>query len=202
MSEDAQDSEQTRRNFIQAATDVFYSRGFTEPTIQDICDRAGYSRRAFYAHFKNRDELIAAFLEDVFANFFREFETTRAGDISTIIANFVVSATRSERGLAGSPAWRLRHTLEACDTSDIVRRQYVACFATLMRRLSVHILLGQRDGLIRADFPADGLAGILGGLAYGTMTVVNFGGVGEVDPAMLAQTLIGLLAPPSPPGDA
>lgn len=49
---------QTRTRLIDAAFDVFAERGFHGASIEDICDRAGFTRGAFYSNFASKDELF------------------------------------------------------------------------------------------------------------------------------------------------
>ena len=45
-----QQSEQTRARLLQAARELFFSRGYAGVSIQEICDKA-----AFYHHFSGKD---------------------------------------------------------------------------------------------------------------------------------------------------
>ena len=55
--------EATRRRVIDAARDVFAERGVMGGTIEDICERAGFTRGAFYSNFGDKDDLLAALVE-------------------------------------------------------------------------------------------------------------------------------------------
>lgn len=54
---------QTRARLLEAALDVFAERGFHGASIEDICDRAGFTRGAFYSNFANKDELFLALFD-------------------------------------------------------------------------------------------------------------------------------------------
>lgn len=43
---------------MTAALDLFAERGFSTTTTQDIADRAGVTKGAFYYHFKSKDEAL------------------------------------------------------------------------------------------------------------------------------------------------
>jgi AcrR family transcriptional regulator len=53
----------TRQRLIEAMTALVVERGYRGASLDEICDRAGYSRGAFYSQFKSRDELMLACLE-------------------------------------------------------------------------------------------------------------------------------------------
>src|SRR5262245_54025434 len=60
---------ETREALIMAAFEEFGAHGLEAPSLDAICARAGYTRGAFYVHFKDRDELIAAVMERVLKRF-------------------------------------------------------------------------------------------------------------------------------------
>ena len=57
--------EETRRKIIEVSKKLFLEKGFEKTTILDIVDGLeGLSRGAFYHHFKSKDEVMEAVLED------------------------------------------------------------------------------------------------------------------------------------------
>ena len=48
----------TRDRVLDAASDVFAERGFHGATVEDICERAGFTRGAFYSNFSSKDDLV------------------------------------------------------------------------------------------------------------------------------------------------
>lgn len=54
---------ETRKRLLAAAYDVFAEEGFGRATVEQICDRAGYTRGAFYSNFASLDELFLAIWE-------------------------------------------------------------------------------------------------------------------------------------------
>lgn len=53
----------TRARLLEAAGEVFAERGFHGASVEDITDRAGFSRGAFYSNFESREELFLAVLD-------------------------------------------------------------------------------------------------------------------------------------------
>ena len=53
-------SARTRDLLLAALPDLMAERGFERLTTQNIIDRAGVGRATFYAHFDNKEELLAA----------------------------------------------------------------------------------------------------------------------------------------------
>ena len=48
----------TRERVLQAAGEVFAERGFHGASVEDICERAGLTRGAFYSNFSSKDDLV------------------------------------------------------------------------------------------------------------------------------------------------
>lgn len=55
---------ETRRRLLDAALDVFAAEGFGRTTVEQVCDRAGFTRGAFYSNFSSLDELFLAMWEE------------------------------------------------------------------------------------------------------------------------------------------
>ncbi|MGA9885742.1 MAG: TetR/AcrR family transcriptional regulator [Candidatus Acidiferrales bacterium] len=53
----------TRRKLLAAAENVFARDGFEAARLADIAALAGYTRGAFYAHFKSKEDIFFALLE-------------------------------------------------------------------------------------------------------------------------------------------
>ncbi|WP_256842909.1 TetR/AcrR family transcriptional regulator [Ornithinimicrobium cryptoxanthini] len=53
----------TRQRLLGAALDVFADQGFGRTTVEQVCDRAGFTRGAFYSNFSSLDELFLAMWE-------------------------------------------------------------------------------------------------------------------------------------------
>ncbi|MDQ2775389.1 MAG: TetR/AcrR family transcriptional regulator [Acidobacteriota bacterium] len=58
-----QKTEVTKRKLVKAARRIFARDGFEAARINDIAVEAGYTRGAFYAHFKTKEDLFFALLE-------------------------------------------------------------------------------------------------------------------------------------------
>ena len=54
----------TRRRLLAAAERTFARDGFEAARLEDIARSAGYTRGAFYAHFRSKEEIFFALLED------------------------------------------------------------------------------------------------------------------------------------------
>jgi AcrR family transcriptional regulator len=53
-----------RARLLDAAAHVFAQRGFSEATLDDVAETAGFSKGAVYSNFKSKDELFYALMTD------------------------------------------------------------------------------------------------------------------------------------------
>ncbi|WP_328400024.1 TetR/AcrR family transcriptional regulator [Nocardia sp. NBC_00403] len=54
---------ETKNRLLTAAYEVFAEDGFGRSTVERVCDRAGFTRGAFYSNFSSLDELFLAMWE-------------------------------------------------------------------------------------------------------------------------------------------
>ncbi|MGD7789113.1 TetR/AcrR family transcriptional regulator [Propionibacteriaceae bacterium Y1700] len=53
----------TRERLLQAAVEVFAEAGVLGASVEQICERAGFTRGAFYSNFDSKDDLCLALLQ-------------------------------------------------------------------------------------------------------------------------------------------
>ena len=56
---------ETRDALIAAGALEFAEKGLDAPSLDAICARAGFTRGAFYVHFRDRDDLLVAIVDRV-----------------------------------------------------------------------------------------------------------------------------------------
>lgn len=67
---------ETRNRLLTAAYEVFAEDGFGRATVERVCERAGFTRGAFYSNFSSLDELFLAMWEQRSAAMLAEFTKT------------------------------------------------------------------------------------------------------------------------------
>ncbi len=121
----------TREALLHAGMAEFAAHGLDLPSLDAICARAGYTRGAFYVHFRDRDDFIVGVVERVLGAFLDAVIATgdEARDLEETVTRFVDAVVglrairrpaRSRAAVAagGIPFHRL---LEACARSDRIR---------------------------------------------------------------------------------
>jgi AcrR family transcriptional regulator len=53
----------TRERVLDAAREVFAERGIFGATVEEICERAGFTRGAFYSNFTDKDDVLEALID-------------------------------------------------------------------------------------------------------------------------------------------
>ncbi|WP_050348991.1 TetR/AcrR family transcriptional regulator [Arsenicicoccus sp. oral taxon 190] len=55
--------EATRQRILGAASQTLAERGFHGTSVEEVCERAGFTRGAFYSNFASREELVAELVQ-------------------------------------------------------------------------------------------------------------------------------------------
>jgi AcrR family transcriptional regulator len=71
---------ETRRCLMDSAAKLFAKRGLQQASIEELADDAGYTKGAFYANFKNKEELFLAMLDERFAERVEQIERVIRGE--------------------------------------------------------------------------------------------------------------------------
>lgn len=78
--------EATRERLLDAALAIFAERGVIGSSVEDICDRAGFTRGAFYSNFADKAELVDALVEREHARVVASLDANLATAFSDLAA--------------------------------------------------------------------------------------------------------------------
>ena len=70
----------TRECLMRSAAQVFARRGLQQASIDEVAEEAGFTKGAFYANFKSKEELFLAMLDERFAKRIEDIERVIAGE--------------------------------------------------------------------------------------------------------------------------
>jgi AcrR family transcriptional regulator len=70
----------TRECLMHSAAKLFAQRGLQQASIDDLAEDAGFTKGAFYANFKNKEELFLAMLDEKFADRAQQIEQVVGGE--------------------------------------------------------------------------------------------------------------------------
>jgi AcrR family transcriptional regulator len=71
--------QQTRKSLLRAAAKLFCRRGLEGASIDEVAQVAGYTKGAFYANFKSKEELFLVMLDERFAEELDRLDRALAG---------------------------------------------------------------------------------------------------------------------------
>jgi AcrR family transcriptional regulator len=71
---------QTRKSLLRSAAKVFCRHGLEGSSIDQVAQEAGYTKGAFYANFKSKEELFLVMLDERFAAQLERIDRMLSGD--------------------------------------------------------------------------------------------------------------------------
>ncbi len=189
--------QETRRALIAAAMAEFVEHGFDTPSLDAISARAGYTRGAFYVHFKDRDALVVAVMETVLGEFLDAILAVDTdgddSDLEATVFRFANALAQGNQVTGESGSMRTHHLLEVCARSPLIRERFLEMIGEAERRVAEATRAAQAAGTVRTDTDANAVAAILSSLAMGVVQMFELGVPVNLD-AMRA-TVLTLLAP-------
>lgn len=101
----------TREKLVEAALDAFAEKGVLGASVEDICERAGFTRGAFYSNFSSKDELCIALLDAQYrvqrAALDRAIESMAAAPATDLTAQIAAAIDVFFTAQNTDPAWLL-----------------------------------------------------------------------------------------------
>jgi TetR/AcrR family transcriptional regulator, acrAB operon repressor len=133
-----EDAEITRQRIIDAAREVFFIKGVSRTSLEQIATHAGVTRGAVYWHFKNKTDLFHAMREQVFLPLIDRMDDALLGNFNDANTNISSSdpLTRIEHFLLGTIQILTDHT-ETRQTYEIMMSKcvYVDDFAEVLQQI-------------------------------------------------------------------
>ena len=182
--------QQTRAALVSAALSLFAEQGLDVPSLDAICDRAGYTRGAFYVHFKTREDILvavmdhvgAAFLASVFQGFAADaaaVTTEPSGRLHRAVRRFVDAVGTGAYPLMASPGKgplvRPHQLLDACARSAVVRERYRDLVQLSVTAVAALVKHDQDEGEVRSDVEPELVASMALALIIGAQTMNDLG---------------------------
>ncbi len=196
--------EETREALLLAGLAEFAERGLDAPSLDTICARAGYTRGAFYVHFRDREEFVVAAMERVLGPFLDAVVARgeEAHDLARTIERFVstlgaMAQLVSTHGPAGFPSKTLplHRLLDACERSPRLAERFIRIVREAMARVEKSTRRGQGAREVRGDVDPEQLGAVLVSLALGAIVALELGIALDLESA--GKTVLALVARPA-----
>lgn len=176
----------TRAALIDAAMTAFAEEGLDNPSLDAICERAGYTRGAFYVHFQDREDLIRAVSERYLSALVSS--VTEYDESPEAVLNLVSRLMQTTEAQSQVPAHQFLH---ACGRSDTLRELYLTTLGVVSEHICDATQLSQARAAVRGDVEAKQLTWLLIALATGLQALKETGA--PVDAKGAGQLLTQLL---------
>jgi AcrR family transcriptional regulator len=139
---------------LDSATWLFSEKGFREASMAELAKLTGVAQGTIFYHFKNKEELFLAILENVKREMIKEFDQYIKDHESQNGLDMLESAISFYLHLAGTMEDRflLLHRHDAysfAKVNPVCREQLEAIYECLLDIFERAIRLGQEDGSIR-----------------------------------------------------
>jgi AcrR family transcriptional regulator len=159
----------TRSSLLKSAAKVFCRHGMDRASIDQVAENAGYTKGAFYANFRNKEELFLAMLDDRFEQ--------RIQEVERAFADSEESPPDQARHAAGDFARSLRADPEVARLfleffayalrNESFRDELITRFATLRKRIE-QVYARRADELgLNLDVPVERIARMVFAMADG-----------------------------------
>jgi AcrR family transcriptional regulator len=127
----------TRLCLMEAASRVFTKRGLQQASVDEVAEDAGYTKGAFYANFKSKEELFLAMLDERFAERVEELDRVISGT-GGLEEQAREAGSEFSRYVAADPEWqRLFFEFAAyAARNEEFRQELVTRYRTLRERVA------------------------------------------------------------------
>jgi len=167
--------QKTRDALLRAGIDAFSEQGVDLPSLDAICARVGFTRGAFYVHFRDRDDFLLAAIDRLLSDFINSVIASGdyGADLRKTVDLFIdIAEQRSLLSVAGESV-RLRVLLEAGSRNPEIRARLASLLEDAVARLQVLSRDAQAAGAMRPDLNPDDIGLLLFGAAVGLVAATE-----------------------------
>ena len=181
----------TRDALLDAGLDEIIDHGL-DAGLEGICARAGYTRGAFYVHFKNREDFLAALAEKELGAIVAA-SLAAPGGVAASISRFSDALAEGAWPLVPKIRVAAVRMMDAIDRWPAVRASFERVVTAAIDHLAHVGATEQAAGHIRRDVGVRELAMGLVTMALGTIMLTNTSL--RIDHAKQRELLVRLIAP-------
>lgn len=167
------DPQATRRLLLEAAFAEIYEHGFQAASLENILAQTGVTKGALYHHFRNKQALGYAVVDEVLAPIMRQRWIEPMGSSDDPVATFhqILDRMRQEKGFEkvqwGCPVNNLAQEMSPLDEGFRQRIQRI--FDSWQQAIEGALRRGQRAGTLRDDLDPERVAFFIVAAFEGTL---------------------------------
>jgi AcrR family transcriptional regulator len=167
----AESKRATREALLKAGLAELVEHGLDTPSLDAICARAGFTRGAFYVHFKDRDDFLVAVTDWVLSGFVDSLVGVEGEtDLGEVIQRFAGYASRRD-----SFPISAHRVFEAIARSEQLRRRFDGVVAEAVERLGKVVERAQSNGKIRRVLDGRTIAAMVVAIGVGATSLRDAG---------------------------
>lgn len=173
MKRTKEEAEITKQAIVQSALDLFYEKGYSKTTFEQISARIGLTKGAVYWYFKNKPELVAALINSYMERKMKYLhqkvpELKHFKDIENYFLTTADFLLNDENALKVAFFLSLQMEWSASIITKVlegVRENMRDCFEYTKQA----VILMQKNGEIRNDFDAELIVSVILNLWTGSL---------------------------------
>lgn len=189
--------EETYERFVTVGTRLLCERGYSSTSIDEIAHAAGYTKGAFYVHFKNKEDFFYHLLEYRYRSRSSWPEQERSGLEGDSLEAAVSQRIRSLLDyLSDNPGWIMAYIefYLISKRNEETRRRYASMLKLWISEIDGFIAVLQQKGWVSLRIDREQTARSIYALLDGMILHANLYGE-PVVPATAAEAVIRLLQP-------
>src|SRR3954465_14151121 len=134
---------QTRRRILEAATRVFRERGVAEAGVDEVMRTAGLTHGGFYAHFRDKEQLLAEASAEAFGAAVPNLDRIAAAPSASARARMLIDSYLSvrHRDNRGAGCFVVAVGADMARVKGGLRTSYAREFASHLERLAAALRL-------------------------------------------------------------
>ena len=190
----AESKEFTRQALLKAGLLELVEHGLDTPSLDAICARAGFTRGAFYVHFKDRDDFLVAVTDWTLSSILDLIAGAGEDtDLESAIGRYTALLAKSDWPIVGQLSIATHRVFESIARSEKLKQRFTEIFEDAATRVGVLVQRGQQGGTVRRDLDPRETAKLLLALGIGAKSLEDTGV--KVGAAALRAGILGLLKP-------
>lgn len=143
--------ERSRRLLIDALLELMKDRPYSKISVAHIAEQSGVARPTFYLHFHSKDDLLIAYIDEMFERFYEEIDQyiTQRKDADPVIASIMFRQWSDNAEFA--------HLLVQKDIESLMLNQFKNYIERVVERFMTAHSIKNQAGLL--PYVVDFLAG-------------------------------------------
>ena len=181
------DPQRTRRRLLDVGQEEIYLHGFQGASLEQILERAGVTKGAFFHHFRSKNEFGYSVVEEVIAEMIAVQWVHPLRDTPDVLGTIAFEfergarALRRQRPILGCPLNNLAQEMNPLDGE--FRRHTLAVFDTWRASYTDAISRATNTGIVDPAIDADDVAHALVAQIEGTLSLAR----NSQDPSTLTR---------------